>query len=501
MSTDVVSALPIIPVAGCPPLGPVDTICQAASGVGSSIAGAGAGAVLDAVAGWVVNGASWLLTQIATVISSTTGIDVRASWFESHYQTMAGIAVAVIVPLLLVSVFQAIYHQSAAILLRSFFVQLPLAILLTFAAMQLVQLALATTDALSSTVARHSGNDIQSALSGLANAMANQLVSGNSATPTFVTLLAALVVGLGALGLWIELLVRAAAVYAAVLFLPLALASLVWPTIAHWCRRLVESLAALVLSKFVIVAILSLAVGALAPSSKAPVSAVLAGGSLLLLAAFSPFTLFRLIPMVEVGTMQHLEGLRHRATRTAAVVPKAAAAYALRQIGAESLELGPVGTGRTLSMEPPSGALNTGEPDWAATDSSADAPASPHADPIRGAPGHADPEGIPLWQGSPPSGVEGEAFPWAVRAESDVPAGTEGASALPIRDDAGRGRPPLIGAPRSPAVTPRRRPDPSSFSSVPAAGGTAVIDHDELGPVIRWVPDPPGDAPPAKPSP
>ena len=58
--------------------------------------------------------------------------------------------------------------------------------------------------------------------------------------------------------------IRAAAVYVAVLFLPLALASLAWPAIAHWCRRLVDTLVALVLGKFVIVSVLSLAAGALA---------------------------------------------------------------------------------------------------------------------------------------------------------------------------------------------------------------------------------------------
>ena len=75
-------------------------------------------------------------------------------------------------------------------------------------------------------------------------------------------LLVALLVAVAAFVLWLELLIRAAAVYVAVLFLPLALATLVWPAVSHWCRRLVETLAALILSKFVIVATLSLAAGA-----------------------------------------------------------------------------------------------------------------------------------------------------------------------------------------------------------------------------------------------
>ncbi len=86
-----------------------------------------------------------------------------------------------------------------------------------------------------------------------------------AADPTiasFVLLLISLLIAVAAFVLWLELLIRAAAVYVAVLFLPLALATLVWPAVSHWCRRLVETLAALILSKFVIVATLSLAAGA-----------------------------------------------------------------------------------------------------------------------------------------------------------------------------------------------------------------------------------------------
>ena len=91
------------------------------------------------------------------------------------------------------------------------------------------------------------------------------MTAGNaSSAPAFVMFVGGLAVVFGALMVWVELLIRAAAVYVAVLFLPLALASLAWPAIAHWCRRLVDTLVALVLGKFVIVAVLSLAAGALA---------------------------------------------------------------------------------------------------------------------------------------------------------------------------------------------------------------------------------------------
>jgi hypothetical protein len=165
--------------------------------------------------------------------------------------------------------------------------------------------------------------------------------------------------------LWLELLVRAAAVYVAVLFLPLARATLVWPSISHWCRRLVETLTALILSKFVIVATLSLAAGAVASgtagtgSAGAGFASVLAGGALLVLSTFVPFSILRLIPMVEAGAVGHLEGVRQRSTAALTRLPRTAAQFALREAreahGAAKLaaHTGPPGTGGAAEEDEP----------------------------------------------------------------------------------------------------------------------------------------------------
>ena len=135
----------------------------------------------------------------------------------------------------------------------------------------------------------------------------------------------------------------------AVLFLPLALATLVWPAVSHWCRRLVETLAALILSKFVIVATLSLAVGALASGTAgtgnhgAGFSSVLAGGALLLMATFVPFVILRMIPAVEAGAVAHLDGLRERGVAGTTRLPRTAANFALHE------GLGMVGDSRLMA--------------------------------------------------------------------------------------------------------------------------------------------------------
>jgi hypothetical protein len=173
-------------------------------------------------------------------------------------------------------------------------------------------------------------------------------------------LLVALLIAVGAFVLWLELLIRAAAVYVAVLFLPLALATLVWPAVSHWCRRLVETLAALILSKFVIVATLSLAVGAVASGTAGTgnhgsgFSSVLAGGALLLMATFVPFAILRMIPAVEAGAVAHLDGLRARGVAGMTRLPRTAANFALHE------GLGMVGDSRLMAGTAAAGGLGGG---------------------------------------------------------------------------------------------------------------------------------------------
>ena len=354
----VLAALPAIPGVGCPPAAAlggaaVGPVCQAASGVTSlagstvsglagsalsSVAGFGVDGVLNALGSWVSSGATWLLGQIGSVLGATTSIDLSATWFTDHYRTMAALAGVVVLPLLLLGIVQSIYRQNASALVRSVLVNVPLALLLTAVAVKLVQLGLAVTDAMSNAVASGSGLDAGHFMTSVSLALSGATAAPSTA-PAFILFLGSLAVVFGAVLVWIELLVRAAAVYVAVLFLPLALASLAWPAVAHWCRRLVDTLVALVLGKFVIVSVLSLAAGALAGAGGqgGGFTAVLGGAALLLLSAFAPWALFRLLPFVEAGAVGHLEGLSHRARQSAAVPVRSLAQVAMRSAGGGTL--------------------------------------------------------------------------------------------------------------------------------------------------------------------
>ncbi len=131
--------------------------------------------------------------------------------------------------------------------------------------------------------------------------------------PLFASFLMALVMALAAIFVWFELILRAGVVYVAMMFLPLFLATMIWPATSGWVRRLVQLIVAAILSKLVIVATLSLGLSALT-SGDGP-SAVLAGAGMFLLAAFSPFVLFSVIPLAAEIAQPQREA-RHAVTTT-----------------------------------------------------------------------------------------------------------------------------------------------------------------------------------------
>ena len=291
-------------------------------GVGSLTPGGIADGLGDAamrgLTGFVVSGSAWLLGQVANVVTASTQVRIRTGWFMDHYETMASISASFALLLLLLSAASTFLHQDPGRLGRAA-AMVAAAGLGTGAVVVVTDLLLTISDQLSAAVASGMAGDLKHSLRGAASGL-NSLtsVSGGAASPLFPALLAALLVALAAVVIWIELLLREVAIYAAVLFFPLALAGLVWDASRAWARRLAEMLAALIFSKFVIVAILSLASGGLASGAEG-FGGVLAGAALLLVAAFSPFMLMRVIGVLEVAAAASvLDGARQRGTRPVA---------------------------------------------------------------------------------------------------------------------------------------------------------------------------------------
>ncbi len=144
---------------------------------------------------------------------------------------------------------------------------------------------LAASDEMSALIAAAGGGaDTTSWTKIAAGAGAVSLLSHSAFAIMFIALLTIA----ATITLWVELLIRAAAVYVVVLMLPLFFAALVWPARRIWAIRAIELLVALILSKFAIVAVLSLGGAALAHASFPSATWMLEGATLVILAAFSP---------------------------------------------------------------------------------------------------------------------------------------------------------------------------------------------------------------------
>lgn len=313
----------------------LDPVCE----VGKTVVGAAGGVVtapfryaassaVDMITNAVAEAATWLLGKVVGFIDHSTSPDLSAGWFRERYGFMVGLGALILLPMLLFAAIRAIIQQDLSQLIRSFAVHLPVAILGTFLAMYLTQALLVATDGLSDAVAKGIAGDTSEIFDSVGNVLSAPVgVSGGAAIPAFALLVGAFLLIVGSFLVWLELLVRSAAVTVSAFFLPLMLAGLVWPATAHWTKRLVQTLVALILSKFVIVSVISLATAALSDPGGGGFGTIMGASALMLMAAFSPIALLKLMPLAEGAALGHLEGMGRRPL--AAVGPGGGANHAI----------------------------------------------------------------------------------------------------------------------------------------------------------------------------
>jgi hypothetical protein len=295
--------------------------CSAVQAAGGDIVRAG----LQVMASGLTAGAGWLFGQLMTAIGvvSTPTIPGFGAGPGRKMETITLMAVA---PVLFVATIGAVIRQDGRRLGRIWGVGLPVATLAGLAVPALTSTALTVTDELCSVMA---GNGYK--------ALGNQLqraIDSSSAVgfPVFPQIVIAVLMMVGALMIWLELTVRAAAIEVTVLFMPLVLVAFIWPATAGMTKRGLELLAALILSKFVIVACLDVGLTGL---NVRTASGVISGAAIVLMAAFTPFVLIRLVGVIEFAAVAHLEGVSRRplqAARNVAMWPAAAAGHPLTNL-------------------------------------------------------------------------------------------------------------------------------------------------------------------------
>ena len=278
-----------------------ETLVGGVGGAAADVVGGAVGAAGDAVLGGVVDwasaGAAWLVTEIGQEIDKSTRPAIGSSWFGSQYAAVRELAISLSIVFLLAAIAHSVIRQDMRMLSYSVLVALPMSLLLTFAAVVLVEMALAITDWMTAQALASFGRDAGRGFRGLAEFLEPTAATGNP-LPGFVMFLAAALTAALALVVWIELVLREASIYVAVTFLPISFVAMIWRPTSGWAVRLTEWLGAIVLAKFTIAVAFAVAGSALTHASHEDggLSTLLAGCAVLLVAALTPWVLLRMLP-------------------------------------------------------------------------------------------------------------------------------------------------------------------------------------------------------------
>ncbi len=325
-------------------------VSHAAGCAGEAVAGRAAGAVgngiLNLVAEWVIGAATQVTGFVAAEMTKTTTPQLQSAWFEAQFQPMADLGAALGLLVALIALASAAVRRSPEALAGAV-TGIARAGIGTGLVVALTAIGLGIADQVSSAVLASSPHTFW-ATAAHAWGTGGFGGFGSSALATLV----ALVEVFAAIFVWLELIVRDAAIYIAVLFFPVVLAASIWPALGSWPGRLGRLLLLMVILKPVAVIVLSLAGSAAAAGLSfgsgvsGSVGTILAAVVIFGLAAFAPWALMYLLA-ADAESAYMASGLR--TTAGVAVADEngrsVRSAGGLRNLGGEGGSLGGPGGG------------------------------------------------------------------------------------------------------------------------------------------------------------
>ncbi len=328
MSTSVLGALP----GGIP--NPISLVGNAIGGAASKAAETAFEFFLGRIAQAIANAASKVLEQLFDYLDTSSTVSLTQGWFAGPRATeitrsVVLFAGVLLLLFLLVAIVQGLAKGDAGLMVRTAAVEVPMSILGMVVITAITGVLLALTDGISSLVLQGAPADVaRFARFGDADAILNLGLFGFILIPLFI---------LGAILVWIELVIRSSLIYLLLAFAPVVLAARVWPVLSGAWHQLCRIGIALIISKFAIALALGLGAAALAGGGPGNVGAsgpnantagaqvglsvggVVVGASLMMLSAFAPFVILKLLPVFEAAVLaQGIKGGPVRAAQTTA---------------------------------------------------------------------------------------------------------------------------------------------------------------------------------------
>jgi hypothetical protein len=259
--------------------------------------------VLNQATEWMVDAATWTTKQIATGIQKTSTPELKASWYQQRFDSMIALGLGLAALVAMMALASAAIRRDPEALGATLYGMLR-AGLGTGLVLVLTVVALGVADEISNAMAGATmGKSAGQFWNEVGDAWGKDDFGGFGSSAiafffAFVQVIAGLLV-------WIEMLLRSAAIYIAVLFLPAALAASIWPPLREWESRLVKVLFVLIAMKPVIITVLSLAghaaAAAITGEASGDVGVLLAAIVIFALAACAPWALMTLVSMSAEG--------------------------------------------------------------------------------------------------------------------------------------------------------------------------------------------------------
>ena len=363
----------------------------------SSLAGAASSSVLASIGESFARGAETVLDAVFELITTTTTVDLTASYVTRNAAALASIGLVLVVGLFVLQVVGAVIRQEPGGLARAVTgaatavlgTAAAAAVPRTAAAAAVTQSLLIAIDAICDGIAAMAGTTIQDAARRLLDINTLLQMTGAGAGGAALMIVFGLLFMIGATLTLGTLLVRNALIVVAVVVAPLAFAGAASRLTSGWVRRWVQVTLALILSKLAIVIVFVVAVGMLGGAQG--VGALLSGLILLLLAVMAPWACFKVLDFA--GTQIAHEW--HRSTNGSTL-----AALHQSRVSARSMmrTVAPVlgGAGGTA-------AVAAGRAGSSTTATSAAPVLRPPAGPVPPATGASSDDGARQGRGAPPS--------------------------------------------------------------------------------------------------
>ena len=359
----------------------LNPIADVIGGLGDPLGGAAEAAgeaVLDVVVtfffGLLAGAVAAITDAIVSALNATTGVDLDGGFFAALTpirQTVLGMSTALILVMFFLAIIRSLAAGEPGAILRAALVDVPAAIMTTVASVSVAWILIRIVDQASLAVT----GDVGAAMGEFSASLATVDAFAGSG---LLGMIFGLLFVMGAILVWLQLLVRGALLYILVVLAPLGFATRAYPSTRPIARRTIEMGVALILSKFAIAVSFGVGATAIESSNAAPaggtvdLGGMMAGVAMMLLAAFMPWVIWKAIPVVEAATVA--AGVERAPIRGATAAASMGLAVG---VGASRLAGGGLGAGRAAGGASSGGGVGGASPGGPASGGGAPTGAAP----------------------------------------------------------------------------------------------------------------------------